>query len=411
MRDVTIEVEPAEVGLDAGRLERIDRHFARYVDDGRLAGWSALVARHGRIAYACHHGQADREAGRPVDDDTLWRIFSMTKPITSVAAMALFERGLFELNDPVARYLPEFAETRVWRGGTAQSPQTVAVLEPMRIWHLLSHTAGLTYGFMRTHPVDELYRQAGFELGSPKDVDLASACEQWAALPLLFQPGMRWAYSVATDVVGRLIEVLTGMPLDRALAELVLDPLGMDDTRWSVDEADAERLAALYIPNPIDRTALRWDPIGKIARHRPSLFSGGGGLISTLADYHRFAEMLRGGGAFGDVRILGPRTLAFMTRNHLPGGADLASFGSGQFGEVTYAGVGFGLGFGVALDPVRSEVLTSPGEFTWGGAASTAFFVDPEEGLAVVFMTQLLPSSTHPIRSQLRQLVYQSIVD
>lgn len=411
MRHLAIDTDPAEVGLDPQRLERIGRHFARYVDDGRLAGFSSLVSRRGRLVYVTHQGHADREQGRAVSDDTVWRIYSMTKPITSVAAMSLFEEGAFELNDPVSRYLPEFAATRVWKGGTAQAPQTVPVLEPMRIWHLLTHTAGLTYGFMHAHPVDTMYREAGFDFGSPPALDLAGCSELWASLPLLFQPGTAWNYSVATDVLGRLLEVVAGTTLDRVIAERVLDPLGMTDTAWYAEGDAADRLAALYIPNPADGTALRWDPLGEGAKRPPVFLSGGGGLVSTLADYRRFAEMLAGGGRHGDVRILGPRTLRFMTRNHLPGNADLASFGSGQFSEVAYSGVGFGLGFGVSIDPVRSEVLTGVGEFTWGGAASTAFFVDPAEELAVVFMTQLLPSARHPIRTQLRQLVYQAVVE
>ncbi|MEZ5215448.1 MAG: serine hydrolase domain-containing protein [Ilumatobacteraceae bacterium] len=281
----------------------------------------------------------------------------------------------------------------------------------MRIWHLLSHTSGLTYGFMYSHPVDTMYREAGHDFGWPAADDLAAACRTWAQLPLLFQPGTGWAYSVATDVVGRLIEILTGQSLEEAFQDRVLRPLGMDDTVWWADGEVADRLAALYIPNPADGTALRWDPVGNLALSPPTLFSGGGGLLSTLADYVRFTQMLVGGGEFQGTRILGPRTLAFMTQNHLPGGADLASFGSGQFAEVAYSGVGFGLGFGVTTDPVRSKVLSGVGEFTWGGAASTAFFVDPAEELSVVFMTQLLPSSRHAIRSQLRQLVYQAIVD
>lgn len=411
MRHLELETDPADVGLDADRLARIEQHFARYVADGRLKGWSVAVARRGRLAYLAHHGHADAEAGRVAADDTVWRIYSMTKAITTVALMTLFEEGRFELNDPVSRYIPSFADCRVWKGGTPDEPHTVPAQEPMRIWHLLSHTSGLTYGFMNAHPVDAMYRNAGFDFGNPRGVDLAEACDRWAALPLLFEPGTAWGYSVATDVVGRLIEVLTGRPLDEAIAERVLRPLGMDDTTWSAEGDAVDRLAALYIPNGADGTALRWDPLGKGALHRPELLSGGGGMLSTLPDYHRFVQMLAGGGAHGGVRILGPRTLSFMTRNHLPNGADLASFGSGQFAEVTYSGVGFGLGFGVATNPVRSEVLTSVGEYTWGGAASTAFFVDPTEELTAVFMTQLLPSGHHPLRSQLRQLIYQSIVE
>ena len=242
------EVDAAEVGLDPARLERIDRHFARYVDDGRLPGWLITVSRHGRLAHVSCCGSRDMEAGRPVEPDTLWRIYSMTKPVTSVAAMMLYEEGAFELTDPVSAFIPSFADVRVYAGGPDLRPVTVPATEPVRIWHLLTHTSGLTYGFLRVHPVDAMYRAAGFEWASPPGVDLAQACDIWAGLPLLFQPGSDWSYSAATDVLGRVIEVVSGQDLGEFLSARILRPLGMPDTSFSVGDADAERLAALYTP-------------------------------------------------------------------------------------------------------------------------------------------------------------------
>ncbi|GAA1787331.1 beta-lactamase family protein [Planosporangium flavigriseum] len=404
-------VDPAEVGFDPARLTRIDQHFARYVDEGLLAGWQIVVTRRGQVAHASTYGNRDREAGLPVEADTLWRIYSMTKPITSVAAMMLWEEGAFELTDEVSRWIPAFADVRVYDKGSAQRPFTVPTTEPIRIWHLLTHTAGLTYGFMYTHVADALYRAAGYEWSTPPGVDLAQACERWASLPLLFQPGSRWGYSVATDVLGRLVEVVSGQSLDEFVADRILSPLKMSDTRWWVDAADADRLAALYLPDPATGRAVREDRLSAGARRRPTIFSGGGGLISTAADYHRFTQMLLRGGELDGARVLGSRTVRLMTANHLPGGLDLGQLSTGGFAESTFDGVGFGLGFGIVLDPVPGRTHASRGEYFWGGAASTAFWVDPEEELTAMLFTQLLPSSTHPIRPQLRQLVYSALVD
>jgi CubicO group peptidase (beta-lactamase class C family) len=335
----------------------------------------------------------------------------MTKPVTSVAAMMLYEEGAFELNDPVSTFIPAFAGARVFRGGSALRPVTEPVTEPMRIWHLLTHTSGLTYGFHYAHPVDAMYRAAGFEWGSPPTTDLAGCCEAWAALPLLFQPGTEWNYGVSTDVLGRVIEVVSGMSLDQFFAERILGPLGMSDSGFFVGEDDAARLGALYIPEPGTGRAARSDAMGDVFLHPPSALSGGGGLVSSAADYHRFTQMLMRGGELDGVRLLGTRTLRYMTRNHLPGGVDLEAFGRPLFAETTFDGVGFGLGFSVVQDPVKNKVLASAGEYAWGGAASTAFWVDPSEEITALFFTQLLPSSTHPIRPQLKQLVYQALVD
>jgi CubicO group peptidase (beta-lactamase class C family) len=405
-----LDAEPDEVGFDPDRLQRVDTHFRRYVDDGRLAGWTVAVARRGRVAMLAHYGLADIEAQRPVADDTIWRIYSMTKPVTSVAVLMLYERGLLELTDPVARYIPAFADMRVYRGGSAAKPGTVPASEPMRVWHLLTHTAGLTYGFHHAHAVDEIYRAKGFEFGTPRGMDLAAACDAWAAMPLLFEPGAEWNYSVATDVLGRIVEVVSGERLDTFLAEHVFAPLGMDDTGFWVAPDELDRLAGLYMPNPAGGL-LRNTSMGDAATREPTFLSGGGGLVSTAADYHRFAQMLARGGELDGARLLGARTVAYMTRNHLPGGADLETFGRPIFAESANRGIGFGLGVSVVVDAAAGKMLTHEGEFAWGGLASTAFYVDPAAEVTAMFFTQLLPSSTYPIRSQLRALVNQALVD
>lgn len=404
-----MDTEPGEVGFDASRLERIDRHFARFVDDGLLPGWQIVVSRRGKLAHVSRYGQRDVEAGKRVEPDTLWRIFSMTKPVTSVAAMMLFEEGAFDLTDPISRWLPEFAEPRVYVKGSALNPATEAATKPIRVWHLLSHTSGLTYGFHHAHPVDAMYRQAGFEWGTPPGLDLAACTEKWAQLPLVFQPGSEWNYSVSSDVLGRFVEVVSGQPLDEFFAQRIFTPLGMDDTSFGTD--DVERLAALYVPQPGTRKAIRNDAFGQLGVGKPDCLSGGGGLVSTAADYHRFTQFLLRGGELDGVRLLGPRTVALMTSNHLPGDVDLETFGRPLFAEMPFDGFGFGLGFSVLKDPVKAKTLSSPGEYAWGGAASTAFWVDPAAELTTMFFTQLLPSSTHPIRQHLRQLVYQALVE
>ncbi|MBO0837266.1 MAG: beta-lactamase family protein, partial [Actinobacteria bacterium] len=356
MGGLQIEVDAAEVGFDKARLERLDRHFGRYVDDGKLAGWQVSVARHGKVAHVAACGQRDREAGLPVEPDTLWRIYSMTKPITSVAAMMLCEEGGFELTDPVHQYIPSFRDVRVFAGGSDVNYKTVPATEPIRIWHLLSHTSGLTYGFMRNHPVDAIYRARGFEWGSPRGADLEAVCDQFAAMPLLFQPGSEWSYSVATDVLGRVVEVVSGQRLDEFFASRILRPLGMTDTAFHVGLDDAHRLAALYNRNPADGSLARLDSMGNAALREPAYLSGGGGLVSTAADYNRFTQMLlhrpdSPAGELDGVRLLSPRTVAYMASNHLPGGADLETFGRPLYAESAFAGVGFGLGFAVVLDP------------------------------------------------------------
>jgi CubicO group peptidase (beta-lactamase class C family) len=408
MPELIVAAEPAEMGFDADRLRHIDSYLRRLLDDGRLPGYSVAVARRGQVSYLSSAGYQHVEDQVPVRPDALFRIYSMTKPITSVAALMLYEQGQFELRTPVSQFIPSFADARVYAGGPDLKPVTVPLTEPMRMGHLLTHTAGLTYGFHRVDAVDALYRAAGFEWSSPPGVDLAKACDIWAGLPLLFQPGAEWTYSVATDVLGRVIEVVSGQSLSTFIDEQILRPLGMPDTGFGVADRQLHRLARLYLAAGdgfVPGDALGAGPV------EPTMLSGGGGLVSSAADYFRFTEFLRREGELDGTRLLSPRTVRYMRANHLPGGADLETFGRPLFAETPLRGVGFGLGVSVVLDPVRAGTLGSPGEYGWGGAASTYFSIDPVEQTTLLFFTQLLPSSTLPLRSYLRQLVNQALVD
>jgi CubicO group peptidase (beta-lactamase class C family) len=414
MSELKVEADPAEVGFAADRLRRLDDAFARYVDDGLLPGWLLTVSRHGKLAYVASYGHRDKEAGLEVTPDTLWRIYSMTKPVTSVAVMMLYEEGLLQLTDPVSRFIPSFRELRVFTGGSDQRPVTVPAAEPVRIWHLLTHTSGLTYGFHRQHPVDAMHRAAGFDLDSKPSVNLEQACDVWATIPLLFQPGAEWNYSVATDVLGRVVEVASGQSLDEFFAQRIFGPLGMSDTGFYAQPGDLPRLAALY-GRDLQGKAKRMERAGEAATRKPLMLSGGGGLVSTAADYNRFVQMILGrpdspAGELDGVRLLAPGTVAYMGRNHLPGNRTLAEFGRPLDAESPQVGTGFGLGFAVVTDPAALKVVCSPGELSWGGAASTAFWIDPAQELTVTFFTQLIPSSAHPIRPRLRQLVYQALL-
>jgi len=415
--ELKVDTDPSEVGMDPARLSRIDRRLARWVDDGQMPGFLVTVARQGRLVHVGRYGHRNVESGLPVEDDTRWRIFSMTKPVTSVAAMMLYEEGAFELNDPISKWLPEFAETRVYVAGSAQKPVTVPQIEPIRVRHLLTHTSGLTYGFHHTHAVDAMYRAMGYEWDSPPGADSVEVCRQWASIPLLFQPGSEWNYGVSTDVLGRLVEVISGRALDEFFEQRIFGPLGMRDTSFGLREGDdVESLARLYGAVPGQPggapTGFRFlEAFDAAAHSKPAFLAGGGGLVSTAADYLRFVELLRRGGAYDGGRLLGSRTIAHMVRNHLPGNADIETYGRPVFAETPLRGVGFGLGFSVVIDPVRYGVVASQGDYSWGGAASTAFYVDPVEDITVGFYTQLLPSSTLPIRTHLRQLVNQALVD
>lgn len=412
MTTVPIEIDPADAGFDADRLSRIDRHFQGYVDQRKLPGWHIVVSRGGRVVHSSTSGHRDVESGQPFADDTVVRLFSMTKPVTSLAAMMLYEEGAFELKSPISKWLPEFADTRVYRSGSFLAPVTEPQVEPIRVWHLLTHTSGLTYGFHNTHVTDAIYRRGGFEWGNPPGADLAECCAKWAEMPLAFQPGSEWNYGVSTDVLGRLVEVVSGMRLDEFFRTRIFEPLGMHDTDFHVHEDVADRFATLYVRNPATGEATPAPgALGRASNEPPRMLGGGGGLVGTAHDYLRFAHLFLNRGELDGVRLLGSRTVDYMTRNHLPGNADLERYGRPLFAETTFEGVGFGLGFSVVLDAAANKVLRSEGEYSWGGAASTIFWVDPRDEIVVLFLTQLLPSSTYPIRSQLGQLVQQALVD
>ncbi len=406
---VEVEVDPGEVGFDGTRLERIGTHLHRYVDDGRLPGTYVVVTRGGKIAYKDTYGMRDIERSAPVTDDTVYRIYSMSKPITSIAAMQLYEQGHFQLKDPISRWIPSFADARVFASGNAIEYQTREPAREITVHDLLTHMSGLTYDFHMANFVDEIYRENGFNWGAPGD--LQETCDALAGLPLLFDPGTEWNYSYSTDVLGRVVEVISGMSLAEYFDQHILGPLAMSETSFEVTQDQADRFAANYRPSGADKSAkLLDDPQTSAYLRSPKILSGGGGLVSTMHDYHRFTQALRGGGELDGQRIIGRKTLDYMASNHLPGGVDLTAFGRALFSEAAFDGVGFGLGFSVVIDPAKTQVLSQRGEFAWGGAASTAFWVDPVEDITVVFLTQLLPSSTHPLRPELKALVYQALV-
>ena len=404
------EVAPQEVGLDPGRLARLDAYLDGFVANGRHKGSLLAITRGGRIAHVSQRGQRDAEAGLPVEPDTIWRIYSMTKPITSVAAMLLYEEGALSLFDPVAKFIPSFGDLRVYRHGMAAAPVTARAAQPMLVWHLLTHTSGLTYGFQQANPVDEAYRAAGFILDPPPEHDLASACDVWAGMPLLFEPGAEWNYSVSTDVLGRVIEVVSGQSLDEFFAERIFEPLGMTDTGFSVSEADLPRMTALYAHDPASGTAVPYPGVDAISTERPKLLAGGHGLASTAADYHRFTQMLLRRGELDGVRLLAPRTVDFMTVNHLPGNATLTDFGRPLLDLACNEGYGFGLGLAPLVDPIAAKTLSVAGEYRWEGAAGTAFWVDPAADMTVLFFTQVLFGSDDAWLG-MRPLVYQALVD
>ncbi len=403
-------VQPEAVGLSRERLQRIDRHLERrYLAPGKIAGALTLVARKGQVAYLSPLGEMDLARGKPMAEDTLFRIYSMTKPITSVALMMLYEHGLFQLDDPVHKLIPEWRDLRVYRLGKHPSWVTDPCERPMSIRDLFIHTSGLTYGFMERTNVDHAYRRLG--IGRESQKNLREMVESLAEVPLEFSPGTRWNYSVSTDVLGYLVEVLSGMPLDEYYRSQIFEPLGMVDTAFQVPPEKLHRFAANYTRGRDKSLRLEDDPETSAFVKPVSFFSGGGGLVSTAADYLRFCRMLLNGGELDGARILGRKTIELMTLNHLPEGKDLTELALGRFAETTYEGVGFGLGFSVQLDCAKSQLVGSPGEYAWGGAASTVFWIDPSEELIVIFMTQFFPSGTFNFRGQLKSIIYPVIVD
>lgn len=403
--------KPEEVGLSSPRLERIRTHLQRYINTGKVAGTLTLVARQGQIAYFEPQGHLELERQRPMQRDTIFRIYSMTKPITSVALMMLYEQGLFQLDDPVHTFIPSWDHLRVFVSGNHPLFATAHPQRPMSIRDLLTHTSGLTYGFMERTNIDAAYRALGVADMDKPGYTLQDLVDTLAELPLEFSPGTRWNYSVSTDVLGYLVEVLSGQRFDVYLRDHIFAPLGMPDTSFTIADEHLARFACNYQRQADGRLQLIDAPEQSQYRER-SFFSGGGGLVSTAGDYFRFTSMLQNRGELDGVRLLGRKTIELMTMNHLPGGQDLSQLAqAGMFTETAYAGVGFGLGCSVMLDPTRAQIVGTPGEYAWGGAASTAFWVDPREDLIVIFMTQLVPSSSYPLRRELRALTYAALID
>ena len=423
--------QPSRVGMSSERLQRLTDHMNQAVAQGVMVGGLGMIARNGRIVYRETYGQSDREAAKPMEMDDIFRIYSMSKPMTSVAVMMLYEEGHFFLNDPVARYIPELAnlvvatstadgETVAVSDGTTSSTVGVGdeskegqTRKPSRqptIRDLLSHTAGFSYGFFGNTEVDKQYRAA--DLMQAGDT-LEQFVTQLGKIPLQYDPGTRWHYSVSVDIQGRLVEVVSGMRFGEFLQKRLFEPLDMVDTSFTVPQEKLDRLAQIYSPEgteegasafltPNTSSTLVVSPasVNDSFMEGATFESGGGGLVSTARDYMRFSQMMLNGGELDGVRILSPKTVELMTINHL---GDI-KMGFGR------RGIGFGLGFAVALDQGRIGELGSVGEYNWGGAAGTRFWIDPEEQLIGIFMVQSIPHRTR-LGSDFKNLTYQAIIE
>ncbi|WEK43892.1 MAG: serine hydrolase [Candidatus Sphingomonas colombiensis] len=408
---------PEKYGFDATRLNRIDAFLKdRYLDTGKLPNAQLLISRDGEIVHFSSQGAACEGSAKPIDEGSIFRIASMTKPVTSIAFMMLVEEGSVALDTPVHHVLPEFADTGVYNGGGGSVPflPTTPMAEPMRMIDLLRHTSGLTYGFQNRGNVDAAYRAEKVDADRVDNWYGGNDLDGWVAelarQPLEFSPGAAWNYSVSTDVLGAVIQRVSGLPLDRYFAEKIFKPLKMDDTGFVVPASKADRLTDCYNwAGPAQGRVIYDRAESSMWRATPTLFSGGGGLVSTALDYHRFCQMCANGGELDGARILGRKTLDLMTMNHLPGKSDLSSMSRSMFSETQNAGTGFGLGFAVTQDLARAMIPGTAGEYYWGGIFSTSFFVDPVERMHMVFMTQLSPSSLYPIRRELKTLIYSAL--
>lgn len=394
------------LGFFPAGLARLNEYLNASIASGDLVGLHVRVSRHGALAYEAILGLRDQEGGLPIEPDTLYRLYSMSKPIACVAALQLYERGVLTLNDPVAAYIPSYGDLHVYCRGGAGNPVTRPARRTMTIKHLLTHTSGLTMSSRRRHVTDEIMRSRESAEGGAPYPDLAAACDAWAATPLRFDPGTSWEYGVSTDVLGRVIEVASGQRLDTYLEENVTGPLGMNDTAFQA--TDPARLSTLYASGVggVERSDYR----GNMALSAPSFLSGGGGLVSCMDDYDRFLRMLLNGGELDGERVLNSRTVKYMCTNQLPGGLDLDSFGGELFPRNPFLGTGFGMGLSVTIDPVASGIASSVGEVSWGGLASTYFWADPTEDMSVILMTQLIPGDeAYPLRAKLKALVYSAL--
>jgi CubicO group peptidase (beta-lactamase class C family) len=405
-------------GFSSARLEHIDRFLkSRYVDAGVLPGTLTMVCRRGEIVHTGMTGQMDIARKKPMTEDAIFRIYSMTKPITAVALMMLVEEGKIGLEDDVHAHIPSFKNLRVYASGMPSLTEntegqfvTTAPKRRMKVVDLVTHTSGLTYGFMMRTSVDAAYRkQKVGDLQTPGGLD--TLIEQLSALPLDFSPGEHWNYSVSIDVMGYLVQKLSGMTFGEFLRTRIFEPLGMKDTAFSVPASKLDRFCSCYVPAKGGGLKIQDDAGKSTYAEPPKLESGGGGLVSTAHDYMRFCRMMLGGGTLDGVQILSPKTVEMFSLNLLPDGKLLTDLvaGAGLFSEAGYNGVGFSIGCGVTMDIARTRVPGTPGEFFWGGAASTAFWIDPKEDLAVVFMTQVMGTDARlTLRRDLRTLVYSA---
>lgn len=401
--------DTGRAGFSWARLRRIEGWAQRYVDEGRISGGQIAVMRHGDVAYHSMVGQRDAERGTPTTEDTIYRIYSMTKPITSVALMMLWEEGHFQLDGEVSAFIPAWSDMQVRVSGKHPNFEVRPPERPMQIRDLLTHQAGLSYGFNPMgDAIDGAYHAEGVAGSDRLDGTIADMVERSANIPLAYDPGTLWKYSIATDVSGYLVEQISGMPLDQYFQERIFEPLGMKDTGFNVSARQQPRFASNYRRRRNGELAVSDDGQDSPYLKPATYFSGGGGLVSTLGDYLNFCRMLLNGGTFQGTRLLAPSTIRLMTMNHLPGGADMASISGDGYSQVSRAGVGFGLGFAVHIDQQRSLQALPVGAYYWGGAASTHFWVDPSEDLAVVWMTQI-PSGTYDFSRQLHSLVYSSL--
>jgi len=396
-----MKTDPDAAGLDAGRLERITEHLqSRYIEPGKIPGCEVAVYRHGTVGYHRRFGSMDLERDKPLEEGTIYRIYSMTKPIAGVALLTLYERGLYQLDDPVSRWIPEWKDLRLKEG--AAPPR------PMSVRDTFMHMTGLPGALAGVESLEDL----GKAMLEVRGRTLDEMAERLSEMPLSFAPGTRWQYGISTDVVGLLVERMSGQRFDEYLQEHVFGPLQMVDTGFVVPDEKLDRFAACYGRTRYKTLKRTDDPETSSYRRQPSFLSGGGGLVSTMDDYLRFTRMLVHGGELDGVRVLGRKTVELMASNHLPGGGSLSDFAfAGGYGEVGFNGMGFGLTVAVSKSMAETGVVGSPGEFMWGGAASTIFWVDPVEDLTCVFMTQLVPSGAFNFRGQLKSIIYPSIVD
>ncbi len=390
---------PESVGMSSASLDRIDPVLQGYINDGELVGAVSMVARHGKVVHFEKFGDLNKTTGADMELDSIFRIYSMSKPITTVAAMMVYEEGKFQLTDPVAKYLPEFKNILVLTEDGKLEKQN----RPFTIQMLMSHTAGLTYGVFGNTPVDQQYRKANIL----SNKDLAEMVTELGKIPLQYQPGTRWHYSVSVDVLGRLVEVISGQTFDVFLKERIFDPLDMNDTFFEVPKEKLHRFGTNHRYNPRTQSlGVSDEPEASPFANNVTFFSGGGGLLSTAEDYMKFCQMLLNGGEFNGHRILGRKTIEYMSRNHLNG---VFANRGGESGE-NRPGAGFGLGFGVVVDAPKAGVISSEGEYNWGGAAGTIFWIDPVEDLIAVVMIQHMNVRV-PLRNTFKALTYGAITE